>query len=111
MLHPFAKPFAIQNPSAPEIHRSVAPKGPPGRERRGRPRVLLELPVRVRWLGPFGLETEITQTRNASRDGVLVRGVAVERHGVRDFVRHLVDASFERQLAPTGLAALGDISL
>src|ERR1022692_2440017 len=72
MLHPFAKPFAIQNPSAPEIHRSAAPKGPPGRERRGRPGVLLELPVRVRWLGPFGLETEITQTRNASRDGVLV---------------------------------------
>jgi hypothetical protein len=62
MLHPSAMSFTISN-SAPEIPRS---------ERRHRPRVLLELPVRVRWLGPFGLETEITQSRNVSRDGLLV---------------------------------------
>jgi hypothetical protein len=30
------------------------------------------LPVRIRWLGPFGLETEVTQTENVSRDGLLI---------------------------------------
>ncbi len=28
--------------------------------------------MRIRWLGPFGLETEITQTENVSRDGLLI---------------------------------------
>jgi hypothetical protein len=63
VLHPSAMPFTISNPATPEI---------PSRERRHRPRVLLEMPVRVRWLGPFGLETEITQSRNVSRGGLLV---------------------------------------
>jgi PilZ domain-containing protein len=72
MPRPAAKPFAIANPSAPVFRPPDAPKVSPSRERRHRPRVLLELPVRVRWLGPFGLETEITQTRNASRGGLLV---------------------------------------
>ncbi len=65
-------PFSLINPTAPEFRSSVAQNISPPRERRHRPRVLLELPVRIRWLGPFGLETEIMQTRNAGRGGLLV---------------------------------------
>jgi hypothetical protein len=32
----------------------------------------LSFPVRVRWLGPFGLETEVSRTFNASRGGLLI---------------------------------------
>ena len=67
-------PFSLINPVAPEFRSSAAQNILPSRERRHRPRVLLELPVRIRWLGPFGLETEITQTRNAGRGGLLVSG-------------------------------------
>src|ERR1700689_1251526 len=35
-------------------------------------RVPMALPVRVRWLGPFGLETEVSRTSNASRCGLLI---------------------------------------
>jgi hypothetical protein len=72
MLHPSAMPFTISNSAAPEN---------PRRERRIRPRVLLELPVRIRWLGPFGLETEITQSRNVSRGGLLVASVSARQTG------------------------------
>lgn len=43
----------------------------PQNERRPDPRAELTLPVRLRWLGPFGLETEITQSWNVSRSGML----------------------------------------
>jgi len=66
------KPVVIPNPAAPVFRAPAAPEGLPARERRQRPRVLLELPVRIRWLGPFGLETEVTQTENVSRDGLLI---------------------------------------
>jgi len=81
MSHSPAKPFAIPNPAAPSFHASAPPKVSPPRERRRRPRVLLELPVRIRWLGPFGLETEITQTRNTSRDGLLVSSANIRQVG------------------------------
>jgi hypothetical protein len=42
-------------------------------------RAPLSLPVRIRWLGPFGLETEITQTVNASRAGLLI--LTMHQHG------------------------------
>jgi hypothetical protein len=71
----------ILNPSAPAFHPAGAPNISPPRERRRRPRVHLELPVRVRWLGPFGLETEITQTRNASRGGLLVSSTGARQVG------------------------------
>jgi hypothetical protein len=32
----------------------------------------MALPVRTRWLGPFGLETEVSRTSNASRGGLLI---------------------------------------
>jgi hypothetical protein len=72
MPHTPAKPFVIVNPAAPVFRASAASEISPARERRSRPRVLLELPVRIRWLGPFGLETEVTQTENVSRDGLLI---------------------------------------
>lgn len=72
MPDPPAKLFVTPNPPVLEFRPLDAGKTSSSRERRHRPRVLLELPVRVRWLGPFGLETEITQTRNASRAGVLL---------------------------------------
>lgn len=67
-----AKSVVIPNPSGPVFHLTPAPEISPARERRRRPRVLLQLPVRIRWLGPFGLETEATQTENVSRDGLLI---------------------------------------
>jgi hypothetical protein len=75
------KPFSLINSTAPEFCPSAAQNISPSRERRHRPRVLLELPVRIRWLGPFGLETEITQTRNAGRGGLLVSGGSPRQFG------------------------------
>jgi hypothetical protein len=72
MPHIPAKPFVVPDKIPPVPRPSGAPNTSTGSERRRRPRVLLELPVRVRWLGPFGLETEITQTENVSRDGLLI---------------------------------------
>lgn len=66
------KPVVIPNPATPKFRPSAESDDSSARERRRRPRVLLELPVRIRWLGPFGLETEITQTENVSRDGLLI---------------------------------------
>src|SRR5579863_4252844 len=72
MPRPPVNPLLIPNPAAPVFRPADAIDAPPARERRRRPRVLLQLPVRVRWLGPFGLETEVTQTENVSRDGLLI---------------------------------------
>ncbi|HUK31236.1 MAG TPA: PilZ domain-containing protein [Candidatus Acidoferrum sp.] len=41
-------------------------------ERRRHPRALLSLPVRLRWLGPLGLESEFLETLDAGRGGLLV---------------------------------------
>jgi hypothetical protein len=78
-----AKPFVVPTPRASDFRASGALPDFPDRERRRRPRVLLEMPVRMRWLGPFGLETEITHTRNASRDGLLVTSANVRQIGTR----------------------------
>jgi len=72
MPRPPVNPLVIPNPAAPVFRPGHAPEASPAPERRRRPRVLLQLPVRVRWLGPFGLETEVTQTENVSRDGLLI---------------------------------------
>jgi hypothetical protein len=42
-------------------------------ELRKHPRARLELPARIRWLGPLGMRLEVTQTIDASREGLLVR--------------------------------------
>lgn len=42
-------------------------------EKRKHPRARVTLPLRVRWLGPLGMRLEVTQTIDASRDGVLFR--------------------------------------
>jgi hypothetical protein len=81
MSDPPAKFFVTPNPAVPEFRPSGAPGVSTPRERRHRSRVPLELPVRVRWLGPFGLETEITQTRNASRGGLLVASANARQTG------------------------------
>ncbi len=41
-------------------------------ERRRHARALLSLPVRLRWFGPLGLESETTETLDAGRGGLLV---------------------------------------
>jgi hypothetical protein len=41
-------------------------------ERRRHPRALLSLPVRLRWLGPLGLESETLETLDVGRGGLLV---------------------------------------
>ncbi|HUA00961.1 MAG TPA: PilZ domain-containing protein [Candidatus Aquilonibacter sp.] len=42
-------------------------------ERRKSPRARLRLPVRIRWMGPLGMRLEITETVDASREGLLIR--------------------------------------
>jgi PilZ domain len=81
MPHSPNKPFGVPNPAAPAFRPPGASKVSPARERRRRPRVLLELPGRIRWLGPFGLETEITRTQNVSRDGLLVSSARTRQAG------------------------------
>jgi len=49
-------------------------------KRREHQRVRLRLPVRLRWSTPLGQKTEVGQTRNASRGGLLL--VCHERHGI-----------------------------
>ena len=39
-------------------------------DRRERRRVRLQLPVRLRWAGPFGQTTEISETLDVSRSGL-----------------------------------------
>ena len=41
-------------------------------ERRKHPRAPLRLPARIRWQGPFGMRVEMTETVDASREGVLI---------------------------------------
>jgi hypothetical protein len=81
MADPPAKLFVTPYPAAPEFRAAHAAGISSSRERRHRPRVLLELPVRIRWLGPFGLETEITQSRNVSRGGLLVVSASPRQTG------------------------------
>ena len=71
MRQPTAMPFGT-SPIPPEVSRPVIePLAFRKNERRRLSRVPLALPVRLRWLGPFGLETEISQTINATRGGML----------------------------------------
>lgn len=44
-------------------------------EIRRHPRARLQLPVRIRWRGPFGMRLEVTQTFDVSREGLLVHRV------------------------------------
>ena len=41
-------------------------------EIRRHPRAQLQLPVRIRWRGPFGMRLEVTRTFDVSREGLLV---------------------------------------
>jgi hypothetical protein len=41
-------------------------------EIRRHPRAQLQLPVRIRWRGPFGMRLEVTHTFDVSREGLLV---------------------------------------
>jgi hypothetical protein len=41
-------------------------------ELRRHPRAQLQLPVRVRWQGPFGMRLEVAQTVDLSREGLLI---------------------------------------
>lgn len=41
-------------------------------EQRRHPRAQLQLPVRLRWLGPFGSQLEFCQSVDASRSGLLI---------------------------------------
>jgi hypothetical protein len=50
----------------------LAPRAREGADRREHARTHLVMPVRMRWLGPFGLETEITRSQNMSGGGLLV---------------------------------------
>lgn len=93
MPHVPAKPFLVPNTTPPFPRPSGAPNVLTGRERRRRPRVLLELPVRVRWLGPFGLETEITQTENVSRDGLLISSFTARQPGSQLWATFPYDAA------------------
>jgi hypothetical protein len=81
MSRPRLKPLVISNPAAPVFRAPAVSEISPARERRSRPRILLELPVRIRWLGPFGLETEVTQTENVSRDGLLISSFNARQPG------------------------------
>jgi hypothetical protein len=76
-----AKPYVVPTQPPLPTRWSGAPDAALNHDRRRRPRAQLELPVRVRWLGPFGLETEITHTCNASRDGLLVSSQQPRQHG------------------------------
>jgi hypothetical protein len=72
MRQPTAMPNGT-SPIPPEVSRPVIePQAFRKNERRRLSRVPLELPVRLRWLGPFGLETEISQTINATSGGMLI---------------------------------------
>ena len=51
----------------------------PKAERRRHPRAPLNLPVRLRWLGPFGQFVEIAETLDVGRGGLLV-GLSPGRH-------------------------------
>jgi hypothetical protein len=93
MSRPPAKPFVIPSPVPPVRRPSGALKASSQRERRQRPRVLLQLPVRVRWLGPFGLETEVTQTENVSRDGLLISSFSPRQPGSQVWATFPYDAA------------------
>lgn len=49
------------------------------RQHRQHARVRLRLPVRLRWVAPLGQQSEVCETRNVSRGGLLVE--CNERHG------------------------------
>lgn len=51
---------------------AVEPRASKEHDQRRLSRVALTISARIRWLGPFGLETEVTQTVNASRGGLLI---------------------------------------
>jgi hypothetical protein len=62
-------------------------------ERRLHPRALLSLPVRLRWLGPLGLETETSETLDAGRGGVLISSREPRAPGNLVWVTFPFDAS------------------
>jgi hypothetical protein len=71
----------VPNPAAPVFQPASPASDPPQIDRRRRPRAQLVMPVRVRWLGPFGLETEVTRANNVSRGGLLVSGTNPRQAG------------------------------
>lgn len=62
-------------------------------DRREHRRVQLRLPARLRWTTPFGQKTEICETLNVSRDGILVPCKENHAAGVALWVTFPYDAS------------------
>jgi hypothetical protein len=62
-------------------------------ERRRHPRALLSLPVRLRWLGPLGLESETLETLDAGRGGLLVASREPRTEGTLVWATFPFDAS------------------
>jgi hypothetical protein len=62
-------------------------------DRREHHRVQLRLPARLRWTTPFGQKTEVCETLNVSRDGILVPCEEFHTAGVPLWVTFPYDAS------------------
>ena len=62
-------------------------------DRREHHRAKLRLPARLRWTGPFGQKTELCQTLNVSRSGMLVPCEEFHTTGVSLWVTFPYDAS------------------
>jgi hypothetical protein len=62
-------------------------------DRREHHRVQLRIPARLRWTTPFGQKTEVCQTLNASRGGLLVPCNETHAPGMRLWVTFPYDAS------------------
>jgi hypothetical protein len=62
-------------------------------DRREHPRARLRLPARLRWAGPFGQKTELCETLNVSRGGILVPCQEFHAAGVSLWVTFPYDAS------------------
>lgn len=62
-------------------------------DRREYHRAQLNLPVRLRWTTPFGQRTEVCQTQNISRGGLLVPTIEMHQPGVSLWVTFPFDFS------------------
>jgi hypothetical protein len=62
-------------------------------DRREHHRAKLRLPARLRWTGPFGQKTELCETLNVSRGGMLVPCAEFHASGVSLWVTFPYDAS------------------
>lgn len=89
--HPFA-PWLTSIAALATMVPMATPLVFPGRERRQTPRVRLQMPVRLRWLGPLGTVVEISETLDVSRAGLLVHASECGREDVRAWVTFPYDS-------------------